>query len=776
MLIQLAMITITLVGCIIIQIQLDYYQFEFEIYFKELFGIRFIQYLFMTVIAMFSQVVVNKKVLGYIVAWFFIDDFFPSVGLTHHLFRFGSTPETIFSDMNGYGPYLKSMLYFNMFWVFLAILLLIGSILFWIRGTDNRWKIRFNHFRSRISKPILITSGLSLILCLVFGGIIIYNTTVINRFESQELSDKLSVEYEKKFKQYHDKPQPQIVDVKINVDLFPENRSYRSFGSLKLVNETSIDISELFINLPYNVKTVKLKTEIPSQTKEIYEDFGIHILELNEPLLAGTDMILEFDFELTEVGFKNNNINTRLVENGTSLRQSDLIPRLGYNTAHELKNNDKRKKAELTHYLGMYPMDDTDALMFKSSRHDTQWITFDAVVSTTEDQFALTSGELIKTWTDGNRRYFHYKNDGKMNLCFPLVSGRFLVENDHWNDVKIEVYYHKDHDYNIRRMVSALKHSLEYFTKNFGPYQHKIIRIVEFPRYERFAQSLPTIIPYSEAYGFIMRTDEQDNVFRITAHELAHQWWGHQVCGANVQGSEMISETMAQYASLCALQSVYDKQSIKEFSRFELKRYLKGRADEHEKEVPLLFVERQAYIYYGKGFVVMSALQDYLGEEKLNTTIKNYVEKVSFQYPPYTTSVELLDMIKEVTPDSLQYILKDMFESIVLYQNKMIKAKYTKLDNGKYLVKLNFETEKLIADSLGEELSCEINDYINFGIFGSNGKELYFNKHLINSRTKELEFIVDEIPATAGIDPYYFLIDKNIDDNTIQIEKELVIQ
>ncbi|MBL0052999.1 MAG: hypothetical protein IPP29_16565 [Bacteroidetes bacterium] len=37
------------------------------------------------------------------------------------------------------------------------------------------------------------------------------------------------------------------------------------------------------------------------------------------------------------------------------------------------------------------------------------------------------------------------------------------------------------------------------------------------------------------------------------------------------------------------------------------------------------------------------------------------MDKVKFQPPPYTTSIEMLDYLKKATPDSLKYLIKDMF-------------------------------------------------------------------------------------------------------------------
>jgi aminopeptidase N len=34
----------------------------------------------------------------------------------------------------------------------------------------------------------------------------------------------------------------------------------------------------------------------------------------------------------------------------------------------------------------------------------------------------------------------------------------------------------------------------------------------------------------------------------VGAHELGHQWWAHQVIGADEQGSTVLFETLAQYS------------------------------------------------------------------------------------------------------------------------------------------------------------------------------------------------------------------------------------
>ena len=50
-------------------------------------------------------------------------------------------------------------------------------------------------------------------------------------------------------------------------------------------------------------------------------------------------------------------------------------------------------------------------------------------------------------------------------------------------------------------------------------------------------------MPYSESIGFIAninKPDDIDFVFYVVAHEMGHQWWAHQVIGANMEGATLL--------------------------------------------------------------------------------------------------------------------------------------------------------------------------------------------------------------------------------------------
>jgi ABC-2 type transport system permease protein len=129
--------------------------------------------------------------------------------------------------------------------------------------------------------------------------------------------------------------------------------------------------------------------------------------------------------------------------------------------------------------------------------------------------------------------------------------------------------------------LSAMKKSLDYYVKNFGPYAHQEARIVGFPRVAGFAAAFPGTMPYPESLGFIAdlnHPDDIDTVAYVVAHEIAHQWWDEQVIGANIEGATLLSETLAQYSALMVMEKEYGRDMMRKFLAYETDLHLSAAA------------------------------------------------------------------------------------------------------------------------------------------------------------------------------------------------------
>jgi aminopeptidase N len=312
--------------------------------------------------------------------------------------------------------------------------------------------------------------------------------------------------------------------------------------------------------------------------------------------------------------------------------------------------------------------------------HNSDWVDIETFISTSADQIAVAPGSLIETWEDGGRRHFHYRVDRASPNFYSFISARYEVAMRTWNDVEVEVYYHPEHEWNVDNMLRSIRQSLEYCSENFGPYRHKQARIIEFPRIAEFAQAFPGTMPYSEGIGFIAsinKADDIDMVFYVVAHEMAHQWWGYQVLGADMQGATVLSETLAQYSALMIMEKEFGRDIMRKFLKYEMDNYLRSRGRETLRELPLKTVEAtQGYVHYRKGSVVMYYLKEMIGEDKVNAALRSLVEQFGYQGPPYPTAVDLIAALREQTPPELQYLLHDLFEQITLFGNRTVSATY----------------------------------------------------------------------------------------------------
>ncbi|HYR28044.1 MAG TPA: M1 family aminopeptidase, partial [Thermoanaerobaculia bacterium] len=768
----------TLVAAVLTAIALQaakgYYDFELELYLRGVIGLYGSKLLLVTALAFVFQVVFNHRMAGFIgiAVWFVGTQFLRERGYNHILYRFGSTPPAPYSDMNGFGHFVAPALWTLLHWALCTALLLTLVHLLWNRGTELNLRHRLRVARRRFTPRVAVTAAAFLAAFASTGCFIYYNTNVLNTYRTEWSVDELAARLEKTYKQYADLPQPRIVAVKANVDIHPAKRAVYIDGSYVATNKSDVPIRELHVTWSPSTLTSFEATVPGARVKSDDRELGYRIYAPGNGLQPGDSITMTFKAAWEARGFVAGQSYNKLVHNGTFLNSLDSFPHIGYSPRAELE--DEREEHGLPPQPRLAPPDDLKARGENAFARRTDWLSLDTTVSTSADQIAIAPGYLQREWTANGRRWFHYKTDAPIRGYWSYLSARYEVKRDAWNGIPIEVYYDAKHPHNVDRMIAGVKKSLAYYSRHFGPYQHKQARIVEFPGYATFAQAFPNTITWSENIGFI--TDlrdprELDYVTYAAAHEIGHQWWGHQVMGGNVQGVSMLNESLAQYSALMVLEQEHGPATMKRYLRYELDRYLSMRGNERVREMPLMLVERQSYIHYQKGAVVFYALRDYLGEERLNRALSKFLRDYAYTGPPYTTAKELVKYIRAEAPPEYQNLITDLFERITLYDLATKEVAATRRADGTYVVTLTVSAAKLYADGAGNETAAEIDDWIDIGVFtgpsdDNLGKTLFAEKKRITKRVETFEIVVNEKPARAGIDPFNKLIDRTPRDNT----------
>src|SRR3569623_1879434 len=557
-----------LVG-IAMQAKAGYYNFELGQYFKELYVLTFPQLIGFALLALFVQTMVSNKFIGHgiVIGLVVLVPILFNFGWSNTLYLVGQVPPYTYSDMNGYGHFVPALFFAITYWVAIFAVLGVISIAFTRRGAET--SLRSRGWLARGRAPRLIPAlALFLVIAIGAGSWYYYNAHVLNEYLSAKDLRHIQAGYERDFKQYELYPLPKVTAVDATVDIYPERRSFAGTGRMTLQNKSPKPMSQIHLtDEQQSVSDVSFDRpyHLVSQAKrDLYS-----IYQLEQPLQPGDVLTMTFKVSHTTTGFRDGNEPAQFAYNGTFF-DSSYFPVVGYDAQFEVDDPRRRREEQLPPLVEMAARGDSVHSRRNLFTPNADWITFHTVVSTSPDQIAIAPGYLQRTWTQNNRRYFEYSMGATHTLdFFAFLSGRYATRKDVYTGrngpVNLEVYYDPAHTYDIDDMLASSRAGLDYFQAHFSPFQFTQYRILEFPRYRAFAQSFPNTVPFSEGIGFIARLvkpTDVDLTYFVTAHELAHQWWGHQLIGGEVQGSNMMSETLAQYSAYMLMGRKYGKDCM----------------------------------------------------------------------------------------------------------------------------------------------------------------------------------------------------------------------
>ena len=791
-------VVLTLIGIlvgIIFQTFNGYFNYELGMYFTFYFLKIFPTYVMTLLLAFFIHILVNNKFLGhFIVVLIYVG--LPIVlalafKTSNPLLIFNGTPGGFLSDLNGFGHYLVGEFWLNTYWVLFTCILAVIGKLFWNRGFFSSGKERLRLAKQRFSGRTLAYTFFFFFAFVSVAAYSFYNLKVLNQLEDGNYSEKIGADAEKKYGKYIGKPHIQVTDLKAFIDIFPEDRRVEAKGEFKVINNFEVAIDTLLMEVKFPISDTRI-------TKVVYNDielkpflkdtiYRLFMYKLPEPLQPKASASLIIETNAITKGFSVDP-EIAILGNGTFFRNG-IFPAFHYERT--ILDNGVRIKNGLESLDYLYsPRTDSLALKTNLFNEDADYMTFEATVSTSKDQTAVAPGVLTKKWVENDRSYYNYKLEGKTDYFFSFVSAAYEIEKDTWTapsgkKVNIEVYHSPKHKRNLEYFIKGIKISLDYSSKNFLEYPYSIVRIIEFPAHTTFAQSFATTIPYSEDFGFVAdfsKAEDFNYAFKVSSHEMAHQWWGHIVTPSNTSGANIISETLSEYVSLMTMKKEYGENGIKSFLQNSLDDYLSGRKFSFKPERTLMDVETGQYIWYKKGSMIMYDLQDVIGEDKINEGLRGFLEEFKYKEKGYYASSEdLYNALYKIAPDSLKYKVDDGFKEIVLYENRVVDAKSKKLKSGQWETTFTVNSKKIYYDNTGKEREIDTKkNLVDIGLFGEDVKNedqvtikdpYYFELKWLEPGDNTFTIVTDKKPLKAGIDPYNKLIDRTSDDNLKTIEE-----
>jgi ABC-2 type transport system permease protein len=785
-----------------IQLSKGFTQFNFPIYLTEVFGLILPRFMLMVVFAYFVHVVINNKfaALGAGIGGWVILFFLHSTGIFHYnLLCYAYTPGYNVSDMDGLGHMATPVFWFTVYWLLAGGLLIIIAALFYYRGISSSFKERLQLIAERFDRNTQMISALLLVGFLVTGAFIYYNVSYVNNFLTNAENDQRAVAYERKLKPYERLPQPTVTAMKLMIDLTPSQQQAKTHAFITAYNKTRRPIINMLLDGD-ELTDYTLKSDgklIPFTTPLLYpqgkfnlfrsglDTAEFRLYQLSKPLMPGDSMVFEINSSISYKGFQNGSYGTNILNNGTFFKGG--LPGLGYDEGDELGSPYERKENHLPPRIE-HDISQNDPAGFNALKAGGLFA-LDITVSVPVNQTAIAPGTLVKQWRENGRSYFHYIVDkpglypqyGILSANYSMQSENITLDNH--QVVKAAVYYEPAHKANIARFLNAFRDGLPYYSKAYGAYPYKEMRLVETGVYGPKAASFATLDTYTEETGWnanFKGPDDFDYCYYLATQSLAQQWWRFQTAPNKTVGSLVISEGLPAYDALVMAEMKYGRNNMNRVTTNLMFNYIFRHNHGDGPEHPLIKAN-EWYEYTNKAGIALYGLRDLIGEDNMNAALSEFKTDYAFKsQPPYAGSNDLYRYLQKHTPDSVKYYLTDTWEKITFYDNKVISAKADLLKNNQYKVTLQVSINKSYVGGNGNDIPAQMDDYVDIGIFTGQSKNnkgetqtnpLYLKRHKFMAGKHTITIVVQGKPESVGIDPYMKLIDRTPNDNLKNIEK-----
>ena len=781
------MAILTLVG-VLIQLRMGYDRFELGLYLKVLFGLQLPEYLLFAVLALVVQGLVDQKYLGHLAALlaYLTILFAARLGLQHNLLVYGSAPAWSYTDMRGFGATLGPWRWFMLYWAAWALLLAVAARLLWMRGMEGSPRVRLRLARGRFTRPTAAAAAVAAGLVLALGGFIFYNTNVLNEYRSASDVMELRAAYERSYGRYAHVPQPRLEGTRLRVEIYPARRAVDIHGTYRLVNRSAVPIDSIHLAPAPGAETRAVRFDRPARRVVADDVLRHHVYALETPLQPGDSLRLSFAVRVEPHGFRNGGVDPFRTANITYFKSQNWLPAIGYQADRELLRPGERRAHGLPPrrmFPSLASADGGQDITGEAATAGAERIVFDAVVGTDADQTAVAPGALRRTWTEGGRRYFHYATDTPIGTEYSFFSAAYAVHEERWTPpagggeaVTIQVYHHPRHAANLDRILRSVRASLDHYTRAFGPYPHgRIIRLIENPGGGMGAHADAGTIDYTEGFSRSNPAADPrglDLPFAVIAHEMAHEWG---VPYAYAEGAPLLSESFAWYAAMGVVEESYGREHLERLRRFFRQ---PTPIPPIRQSVPLLRA-MDPYAAYRKGPFALFAMSETMGQARVNLAFRRLIEKHRSGAPPLATSMDLYRELQVVTPDSLRYLLHDLFAANTFWELETERASAKRTAAGAWQVTLRVKARKVTVDPAGRETEVPMDEWIPIGVFAPTaqqgadfGETLYLRPHRIRTGEQTITVTVPKQPSDAGIDPYLLLIDLERFDNVEKVNIE----
>lgn len=739
---QLVQLSLLLLTGVTIQVLSGYYPIELSEYFFNLFVLQAPVLAVWALLSVFVFSITRNLYLGmFLLSMAWLAQFgYEQLGITSKLLQFNSFPLITSSAFDGYGPMLTGRLVMQAYWLLWGLLLLFAAIAFWpriqttwLKGHWRIMKIKRDYWGIYFVGILLLSIGL--ISAVIYKA----EKQVIKFSENQQLQDVFQTRFDK----LTYLPQPRIISVTIQMDIFPEKHEFIAHGEYLLVNKTAMPIDTLLVKTSIDEIT-HYQIGVVERKVDSFPEFNFSVHQLNDQLLPGDTMSLQFTIRnLPNTLFQK---NSSVLANGTFLKQ-DILPRIGY----FLNQNIPNPEPEINHYQSW----------------DSDLVSYEATLSTSADQRAFSNGKLAREWHQDGRNFYSFKTPEPIKFNFHFNSGRYASHLDDWKNTPIRIYHLPEHNHNTKAIAAGVKSALEFNNRLFGTSPKGEISVIEYPASEGSASTLKTnsIVMSEVIFGINSKDTNKINLpFYVAAHEMTHHWFGNKLIPEDAKGALFLTESITEYLTLQMLKEAFGADAALNFLKVQHQRYFKGRANERREENSLCNVEpNQDYLSYGKGSVALNAISHALGADVFHRFLSDFTR--TYRFPEeYPSSYDFFDMLNQITPDTSKQLIDELLKRSVVYECELVSANLKKTSPNNWVVNVNYKSQ---AFEQGNPVGRKEGSTFELGVYNRQGALIALLSMSSSAHQKTILIEHDSEPYFLVLDPNYLVLDKNRSNNRL---------
>lgn len=528
----------------------------------------------------------------------------------------------VWSDFGSFDVDRKALILNRLFYMWLSLPLIAIAIRYFPRRTSDG---RFTRVNRKRNLPLRLFRLAVIVLAPIFLGSLLY-VEVVKGFEGKAAKRAQKDYWRRNISTYWRAPLPDRTFIDLSLRFEPDHRAFTANGSYTLINNNS----EPLYRIPVTGvgSWSHLRWTLNGNEAHPEDRSGLFVFSLDEPLKPQQTMTLGFSYEGIMIpGVSKNGGYLELGEfvlpSGIVLtgRNPWFVPVMGF--VDSIGVDEKNR----------YEPEDPDPHFYQkviTSGVDRSLMNTRIRIDVPEKFFATSMGVLTSEKVSDGRRTLVWESDYPVRV-FNVCAAHWAVHRGKSSTI----YYKPEHTANLDSIQQALDGARHYYSEWFGVYPWKELRLNEFPGISIYARGNPTNIFFSESIGFLTKDNMEDVVsfgltaFGVTAHEAAHQWWGHMVSVGDAPGGIVLAEGMANFSVMCLLQQMQGDRLRQEFNRSLEAFYGENRAVGSERPIArsLFFRPADTTVIYDKGAWVFWMMRNLLGKDAMNAGLRSFIQK-----------------------------------------------------------------------------------------------------------------------------------------------------